>query len=222
MRINGLVVSHDAEVQQLVAKVFATMDLRSCEDHQSAIELIERNHFDGFIIDCDGLERGAEIVAAVRSSRSNQKSVVFAITSAKTSTKALELGSNFVLPKPLDFDHLSTYFQSSILKMEAEHRRYFRYELSLDAEVVRNDGKVIPAQVLNVSDGGVAVRLLDGTHLHGSVAIWFRLPDAQKTRVTAAAMLCWARGPIFGMKFLAMPGEIRKQYADWLSSMALV
>ena len=223
MRVNCLLVSRDSQVQKLVAEVFAEIDLRLREDTLAALDLITRSHFDGFIIDCDGMERGAEIIIAARSSRSNRKSVIFTIVNGKTSVAtAMELGSNFVLGKPLDLDRLTTYFQSSLHKMEREHRRYFRYQLSLDAEVVRRDGKVVPAQILNVSDGGLAIRLLDRAHLHGSVTIRFTLPDTRRTAITAVALLCWSQEPIFGMKFFGLDGESEKAYSEWLSSMALV
>jgi hypothetical protein len=106
--------------------------------------------------------------------------------------------------------------------MEMDHRRYFRYQLALDAEVVRRDGKVIPAQIFNVSDGGLALRLFDGAHLHGPVSIRFFLPSAHKTLITAVAVLSWSREPIFGMKLFGMDEESRKAYSEWLSSMALV
>lgn len=223
MRVNCLLVSRDSQVQKLVAEVFAEIDLRLREDTLAALDLITRSHFDGFIIDCDGIERGTEIIIAARSSRSNRKSVIFTIVNGKTSVaNAMELGSNFVLGKPLDLDRLTTYFQSSLHKMEREHRRYFRYQLSLDAEVVRRDGKVVPAQILNVSDGGLAIRLLDRAHLHGSVTIRFTLPDTRRTAITAVALLCWSQEPIFGMKFFGLNGESEKAYSEWLSSMALV
>lgn len=223
MRVNCLLVSRDSQVQKLVAEVFAEIDLRLREDTLAALDLITRSHFDGFIIDCDGIERGTEIIIAARSSRSNRKSVIFTIVNGKTSVAtAMELGSNFVLGKPLDLDRLTTYFQSSLHKMEREHRRYFRYQLSLDAEVVRRDGKVVPAQILNVSDGGLAIRLLDRAHLHGSVTIRFTLPDTRRTAITAVALLCWSQEPIFGMKFFGLDGESEKAYSEWLSSMALV
>ena len=206
-----------------MAEVFAEIDLRLREDTLAALDLITRSHFDGFIIDCDGMERGTEIIIATRSSRSNRKSVIFTIVNGKTSlATAMELGSNFVLGKPLDLDRLTTYFQSSLHKMEREHRRYFRYQLSLDAEVVRRDGKVVPAQILNVSDGGLAIRLLDRAHLHGSVTIRFTLPNTQRTVISAVALLCWSREPIFGMKFFGMDEESEQAYSEWLSSMALV
>jgi len=215
-------MSRDPKMQQAVAQVFAGIDLHVSEDAVSALELISRSHFDGFIVDCDGMKHGAEIIAGARSSRANKKSVIFTVVNGKTSiAMAMELGSNFVLGKPLDLNRLSTYFQSSLHKMEAEQRRYFRYQVAVDAEVVRRDGKVIPAQILNVSDGGLALRLLEPAHLHDSVTLRFLLPSARRTLITAVAVLCWSREPIFGMKLFGMDEESRKAYAEWLSSMAL-
>ena|SRR5438105_5737833 len=133
----------------------------------------------------------------------------------------MELGSNFVLGKPLDAGRLGVYFKSSLHKMETEHRRYFRYQLTLDAEVVRRDGKIIPAQILNVSDGGLALRLLERAHLQDSATLRFALPSAQQTVITAIAVLCWSREPIFGMKLFGMDKETRKASTEWLSSMGL-
>ena len=63
--------------------------------------------------------------------------MIFTIVNGKTSVgKATELGSNFVLGKPLEENRLKTYLQSSLHKMESEHRRYFRYQLNVDAEVI--------------------------------------------------------------------------------------
>jgi DNA-binding response OmpR family regulator len=223
VRLNSLLVTRDADVQEAIADVFEGIDLRVRDDSISALDLIGRSHFDGFVIDCDGIERGPEIIAAARNSRSNRKSVIFTIADGKTPVAtAMELGSNFVLEKPLDIGRLSTYFQSSIRQMEAEHRRYFRFELSLDAEVVRRDGTTISAQILNVSDGGLALRLLDRAHLHGSVTLRFTIPDAPRTFITAIALICWSRGPVFGIRFFGMHEDSGKAYAEWLSSMALV
>jgi len=125
-------VTRDPDVEQAVADVFDGIELRVRDDSISVLDLIGRSHFDGFVIDCDGIERGTEIIAAARNSRSNRKSVIFTISDGKTPVaQAMELGSNFVLEKPLDIGRLSTYFQSSIRQMEAEHRRYFRFELLL-------------------------------------------------------------------------------------------
>ena len=223
MRLNCLLLSHDPTIQHAVAQVFVGIDVQVKEDTISAFELLSKSHFDGFIVDCDGTERGTEILGGIRSSRANRRSVIFTIVNGKTSiANAMELGSNFVLGKPLDFKHLSMYFESALYKMEAEHRRYFRHQVTLDAEVLRHDGKAIPAQLLNVSEGGLALRLLDRANFDSSITIRFALPNARQTLITAVAVLCWSREAIFGMKLFGMDEESRKAYTDWLSSMPLV
>jgi ActR/RegA family two-component response regulator len=222
VHVNSLLVTHDPQVQDTVAEVFAGIDLRLREDTTSALELIGRSHFDSFIIDCDGMEEGKNIVAGIRNSRANRQSVIFTIVNGTTSVEAAtELGSNFVLGKPLEAIRLESYLRSSIQKMEEEHRRYFRYQLTLDAEVILRDGTTIAAQILNISDGGFAMRLLDRAHLHGAVTIWFIIPGAKRTVITGSAAACWSTEPIFGMKFVSMDDESRSTYEEWLSSMAL-
>lgn len=210
-------------MQTLVAKVFAEIDLRVREDTLGALELISRSHFDAFVIDCDGMQRGTEIIVAVRNSPSNRRAVIFTIVSGKTSVAAaMECGSNFVLGKPVDGEHLRTYFESSLHKMETEHRRYFRYQLTLDAEVVARDGMVLSAQILNASERGLAIRLLDRAQLHGSATVRFSIPCRKKRLITAVALVSWSREPLFGMKLFGMDEESRSAYVEWLSSMALV
>jgi ActR/RegA family two-component response regulator len=222
VHVNSLLVTHDPQVQDTVADVFSGIDLRLREDTTSALEVIGRSHFDGFIVDCDGMEEGKNIVAGIRNSRANHQSVIFTIVNGATSVEAAtELGSNFVLGKPLEAIRLESYLRSSIQKMEAEHRRYFRYQLTLDGEVILRDGSTVAAQILNVSDGGFAMRLLDRAHLHGAVTIWFIIPGPKRTVITGSAAPCWSTEPIFGMKFVSMDDESRSAYEEWLCSMAL-
>lgn len=223
MRINCLLVSRDPQVKQAVADVFAGVDVRLRENAVSALEIIGQSHFDGFVVDCDGIQQGAEVIAGIRGSRGNRNSVIFTLVSGKTTiSKASELGSNFVLGKPIERVRLETYLRSAIHKMESEHRRYFRYQLTLEAEVVRLDGKAIPAQILNVSDGGLCLRLLDRAHLHGAVTVRFTIPGRNPASISATAALSWSTEPIFGMQFIKMDSEGRSAYDEWLQSMALV
>lgn len=222
MDVTCLLVSGDPQIQQTVADVFTEVDLRIRENTPSALQIIDRNHFDGFIIDCDGLECGTEVITSIRGSKVNRRSVVFTIVNGVTSVAtATELGSNFVLGKPLDASRLQGYFRQSLAKMQSEHRRYFRYQLTLEATLIQRDGTVVPAQILNVSDGGLALRLLDRAQLHGSVTIRFTTPGTKSAIVRATAAISWSTEPIFGMQFTNMDEQSRSAYNEWLYSMAL-
>ena len=68
----------------------------------SATELVSRRHLDGVFIDRDDIAGGAEVVVKVRNSRSNRETLIVAVANGLTSVeKALNLGANFVLCKPV-------------------------------------------------------------------------------------------------------------------------
>ena len=223
MRVTCLLITRDPEVERTVADVFADIDLRLRDDALSALDLIGRGHFDGFIVDCDGVERGTEVVMGIRRSRSNCNSTVFTIIDRNTSFEnATVLGSNFVLSKPIEQRRLQRYLQSAIRKMELEHRRYFRYQIILDAILICRDGKLIPAQILNLSEGGLALRLLDQAEIAGATTLRFTIPGLESITITATVALRWCNGPIFGMQFINMDDISRSAYQSWLGSMDLV
>jgi hypothetical protein len=68
----------------------------------------------------------------VRSSRSNQETLIIAVLNGSTSAEtALDLGANFVLGKPIEESRLRGVLDIALPKMEREHRRYFRYDIDL-------------------------------------------------------------------------------------------
>ena len=222
MHLSCLVVSRDPEVLKGVGDVFTGFDLVFRRDAAGANDAISQNHLDAFVIDCDGVERSTDLLSAIRNSRSNRNSVIFTLVNGATSIgTATELGANFVLGKPVDSKRLTTYLQASIRKMEAEHRRYFRYQLSVEADILLRDGQKVAAQILNVSQGGLAMRLLDRAHLYGPVTIEFTIPGTRKSQVVARAAASWSTERLFGMRYLSMEVESREAYDSWLNSMEL-
>jgi DNA-binding response OmpR family regulator len=223
MRVSCLLVTRDPDVEQIIADVFAGIDLRLRDDALSALDLIGRGHFDGFVVDCDGVERGHEVVMGIRRSRSNRNSTVFTIVDRTTSFEnATVLGSNYVLSKPIEQRRLQRYLHSAIRKMELEHRRYFRYQIILDAIIIFRDGKLIPAQILNVSEGGLALRLLDQADIQGTTTVRFTIPGLENITITATAALRWCNEPMLGVQLVDMDEESRSAYQKWLGSMDLV
>ena len=65
----------------------------------------------------------------------------------------------------------------------------------------------------------LALRLLDRRTFTVS-QLRFTIPDARRIFITAIALICWSRGPVFGIRFFGMHEDSGKAYAEWLSSMA--
>ncbi len=87
-------------------------------------KLSARRHLDGFVIDCDGVEKAMDLLVQIRASRSNKLSVVVAVVNGKTSVSAaVDAGANFVLGKPVEAKTLRSILDVALPRMAREHRR---------------------------------------------------------------------------------------------------
>src|SRR3984893_18737733 len=164
MAIECLLVTCDsallAQIKSIVNMHAASLDLR--QDSLSAIELTGRRHWDGLVIDCDDVAGGTEALAKVRSSRSNKETVIVAVVNVSTCVgTALDLGANFVIRKPLQETRLRSVLEIALDKMECEHRRYFRYGVDLPVRFRNHLGESFTGRMKNVSEGGLAIKLVD-------------------------------------------------------------
>ena len=179
----------------------ASLDLR--QDAASAVELACRRHWDGLIIDCDDVAGGTEALVNMRSSRSNQQTLIIAVLNGSTSAnRALDLGANFILSKPIEESRLHGVLDIAIPKMEREHRRYFRYDIDLPVRFQNHLGQTCNTRMKNVSEGGMAVKLVDPVHIQGVVPVEFDIPSIEPQPFRAKADVVWCDSFAMGLRFL--------------------
>jgi CheY-like chemotaxis protein len=222
MALNCLVVTCDSTLLGEIKANFnergATLDLR--QDSASAIELASRRHWDGLIIDCDDVTGGAEALAKVRNSRSNRESLIIAVLHGSTSTeRALDLGANFVLCKPIEESRLRGVLDIAIPKMEREHRRYFRYDINLPVRFQNHLGQSFSTTMMNVSEGGMAIKLVDPVQLKGVVPVELDIPSVEPRAFRAKADIVWSDAFAMGLRFLHIEKDCEVALQSWLSSL---
>ena len=222
MGIECLVVTSDpALIGQLKANLDphgAMLDLR--QDSMSAIELASRRHLDGLVIDCDDVPGGTNALIQVRSSRSNKQTPIFAIINGTTKAgAALDLGANFVLGKPIHEARLRNVIESVVPKMEREHRRYFRYNVDLPAQFRNHLGQSFNTRVKNVSECGLAVKLIDPFRLEGVVMVDFEVPSLDPQAFHAKADVVWSDSFAMGLRFLYIERDSGAALQSWLGSL---
>src|ERR1017187_5239882 len=146
-------------------------------DATSALELASRRHLDGLIIDCDDIPQGINALAQIRNTRANKHTCLLAVVKGSTSADAaIGMGANFVLNKPLNLARLDSVLYVAVDKMEREHRRYFRYEVKVPVRLQNHLGQFFVADMRNISQDGLAVKLAAPVKLKGVVAVEFELP----------------------------------------------
>lgn len=190
------------------------------QDVVSAIEFTSRRHLDGLIIDCDGVAGGKSALAQVRSTSANRQTLILAIVNGSMDAEeALDLGANFILSKPIQGTRLRDVLPTVVAKMEREHRRYFRYAVTLPERFRNPLGQSFTATMKNVSEGGLAINLVDPVKLNGVVVVDFELPSVEPQTFHARADVVWSDSFVVGLRFLYMEKGSVVALQAWLNSL---
>jgi DNA-binding response OmpR family regulator len=223
MRLQCLLVTQERELLELVrpALEHSGIDIEVRAEAGSATEICVRRHLDGFLIDCDDVPEGRELLKTVRSSGSNRMSTIFAVVNGSTSiTAAMEEGANFVLGKPLSPERFAAYLEMARLSMEREHRRYFRFAVDLPVRVHMAEESVAEGRMMNISEGGLALRVALNASLQQIVRLQFDLPSLEPFPVEAKGEVVWGdTGGLVGIRFLYMGEDSRRHLQEWLSQL---
>jgi len=222
MGLECLIVTSDptllGHVQTTLGTHGASLDLR--QDSASALELASRRHLDGVVIDCDDVPGGREALTQIRNSPANNHSLILAVVNGSTSAEAaLDLGANFILSKPIQQTQLRNVLDIAIPKMEREHRRYFRYDVDLPVRFRNPLGQSFTAKMKNVSEGGLAIKLVNPVRLQGVVVVEFELPSVEPQTFHAKAEVVWTDSFVMGLRFLYVGKDSGVALQAWLTSL---
>lgn len=223
MRLQCLLVTREHELLELFrpALEHSGMEVEVRAEAASATEICRRRHLDGFLVDCDDVPGGQELMGSIRGSSSNRMSTILAVVNGVTSiNQALERGANFVLGKPVEMERFHSYLKVARVFMEREHRRYFRFSVNLPVRVYRDEEQHMEGSLLNLSEGGLALRLAAGRRVEGSVHVSFEVPSIDPYRIDAKGEVVWSDGAgLIGVRFLYMADRARRQLLSWLEQL---
>ncbi len=220
MNLEALAISRDPGLIGVVRPTLEklSVDLQVCPDIAGGSDLLAKRKFDAVIIDCDDLQNGFELMRSLRQTQSNGKSVSFAVVNGKTTTQeAFKSGANFVLQKPLSLMHASRCFNAALNFMVRERRRYFRHPLDMPLRISLGNSQEMTATATNVSEGGMAIRLLGKLTKGTQGQFRFTLPEANIS-LDLKGEVAWADGTGHaGIRFLEVAQSSQYQLEKWLT-----
>jgi len=220
-RLQLLICSQDSSLVRLIRAVLQDLGVPGCyfdTDSSLALQVLRSRHFDGIILDCDDLACAREILTRIRKSPSNRQTPVITIVANPTDLLAIQSsGANFNICKPVSPAALKAHLDKAFDAMQKEHRRYFRYTVSLPLFVGTEKDGFTSGMLINVSAEGLAVLLRRSAKLEGAVSLNFDLPSIDPYRIDAEGEIAWidAEGRM-GIKLVDMPDAARRKYAEWL------
>lgn len=188
-----LVVEDDRVSLALIEEVFSSLGarVRTTSDSRVASEWIDREKFDGIVLDLLMPKMdGFELTAAIRRSTWNLKTPVIVVSGhddRMVAQRAFAAGASFFLPKPVDREKLTRLYKIVAGTLMKEQRRFRR--IPFTTEVTCDIGlRTLVGTSIDISEGGILFRADDSPTTGQSVRLSFRL-RGQSRPVIAESMV---------------------------------
>ena len=218
--LHALLLSADAEAVRILRRVMEDLKIGADAANGSdrALDLLNKRKFDAVVIDCDDTPGAPAVLRHLRTSASNKRAMAFAIINGKTTVRqAFDLGANFVIDKPLTVDRVQRSFRAAHGLMMRERRRYFRNALDSMAQITTSDGRPVRGTLINLSEGGMSLKLNGPVTLNSTVKLRFELPIPGGL-VEAKAEVCWlGRDNLAGIRFLHIEQKMQRALEQWIA-----
>ncbi|MDP9268662.1 MAG: PilZ domain-containing protein [Acidobacteriota bacterium] len=220
IQLSALVCSQDQRTLKVLQVLLADMHIETelCGDRDAATRHLVTRRFDGVFVDA-AIESAAELLLDVKEAPGGQRAVCFAILEGKTSVKeAFSFGAGFILYKPLSLEKTKNSLRAAHGLMMRERRRQFRHHLEdVHARVSFGGAAETTCEILDLSEGGMAVHLREYTERRGKLSAQFTLPG-QSEPIKAEAEITWAddHGRL-GVHFTSMPSPSHAALESWLA-----
>lgn len=219
MGLRALLLCSDEKIVRVLRRVVGDLDIEMelCADADSALYRLTRRRFEGIIVDCEAAG-AAQVLRSARGAPCNRQAVAVAIVQPTTGLREVfSLGAHFVLYKPVSSERAKASFRAARALMKSERRRNTRVAVEI-AVTMQNPGvgDTMKVTTIDVSEGGMAVRLPKRRRPSGRWQASFTLPGAQ-TSLDLPVEFAWegAREQA-GLRFLDASPQAMQQLREWL------
>ena len=179
---------------------------------------LAKSKVDALIVDCDldgttsflrGLGTGLNAVPLVIVSGSNGHSA------------AQDTAATFVFKKPISVEQAVRTLSAARNMILDGRLRYNRHALDLPVSLAFGSKKKVDAHLMNLSQGGVGIRLYRPLTLPGPVRVSFQLPES-KVPLKLQGEVAWIdKMGNAGIRFLEMSPDVKRDLQLWLAQQYL-
>jgi CheY-like chemotaxis protein len=181
-----LLVDDEPDICKLIKTLVEPLgvEVRMSSDSREAASILERDKFDGIMLDVamPGLD-GFQLARRIRSTPPNQQAPIIMLTGmddVETMRRAFEAGVTFFLGKPVSREKIYAIFRTARGAMLAERRRSARlpYRTAVNVEL---EAQRFNSMSINISEGGMALEGSGTAVVGDTLSLEFSMPDARHT-----------------------------------------
>jgi len=214
----ALIVANDSTIVEGLSGAMQhfAIAVEVCRDVPTAATLIHTRKFESIIVDLALGGQVEQLIERIRFSPSNSNCVTFALLDSAQGAK-LKTQPNFVIPKPFDEKQVRSLLKAALGLIIRDYRRYFRCPLTVPVLIDVDSKMQIPCQMMNISEGGLAVTTTVNFDPGARVKTEFTLPnDPNVFNIDAEICWCDKRGRA-GLHFRLVSPDQLVLLQDWLS-----
>lgn len=218
--MRAVIYSDDQDFVSAFHNASSGIDLQ-CQQVGAPAELLHictAQTVDVVVIDADCATNGAEMIPIVKRESANREVVIFAASDIHAPDSLISGGASVALKKPVSIEIARRHLRDALLITDGERRQYYRVPLTGPMHLHSvSDGK-IDGELLNIGEGGLALKLARVPRERATVEIVFRLPG-ENTEFRTPGKISWA-DPLgnVGIRFGAMEPTARYRLSDWIAA----
>src|ERR1700734_2929401 len=211
MTLSSMVVSRDWQEVSVLECILGGlhMDVAVESEPERAMERLTKSKIDALIVDCD-LNGSSQFLRELQLLENPPKTVPLVIMGAPQSTQTLDAtGALFAFEKPISVEQAVRTLSAARNMILDGRLRYHRAGLEVPVTLSGRRQKRVGAQLINLSQGGLQVRLENGFEAADLSRASFELPGTD-FGVKADVEVAWsdARGNV-GIRFVKIASEMQ-------------
>src|SRR6267154_57426 len=219
MTLSSMVVSRDWQEISVLECILGGlhMDVAVESEPQRALSQLSKTKVDALIVDCD-LNGTGQFFRELQREASRASTVPLVIMGATQGRRDMEeTGAMFAFNKPISVEQ-AVHTLSAARNMILDGRlRYHRAGVEVPVTLRGRSQKKAGGHLINLSQGGLQLRVDDGFDVNEASRISFALPGTD-LGVHAQVEVAWSdnRGNI-GIRFVKMASQMKSTLRLWLA-----
>jgi hypothetical protein len=219
MTLSSMVVSRDWQEVSVLECILGGlhMDVAVESEPQRALSRLANSKIDALIVDCD-LNGSGQFFHELQQGPPRASSVPLVIMGGLHGKQHMEnTGAMFAFDKPISVEQAVRTLSAARNMILDGRLRYHRAGLEVPVTLNGRNQKRAGGQLINLSQGGLQVRVENGFDASDASSISFALPGT-KSAVKAQVEIAWAdkQGNV-GVRFVKMASEMKNTLRLWLA-----
>jgi hypothetical protein len=215
MTLSSMVVSRDWPEISVLECILGGLHIRV--DVEPELERVSaklaKSKIDALIVDCD-LDGTTKFLGGLREELNTVPLLIIGSPSQRREIKAAD--ATFIFEKPISVEQAVRKLSAARNLIMNGRLRYQRHSLDIPVHVSYGRGKRVMADLLNLSQGGVAIRTEPVVSLPKAVRLAFTLPESD-LKLRAKGEVVWNRRGNAGIRFLGMTDRQTRDLHLWLA-----